>query len=79
MSASAYIDPSPEQLRDIAISADMLLLLDAAEKYGLVRGAPGVNVERCEEIIEQAHEAGHDWTQDEVLEAFHAMFTGARS
>lgn len=31
--------------------AHACLALDAARQYGLVRGGPGVNAERCDEIL----------------------------
>lgn len=34
-------------------AAHALLVLDAARQYGLVRGGPVPNVERCEEILKR--------------------------
>jgi hypothetical protein len=45
-------DPqTPEEWQDAVDTADFLLLLDAARQYGLVEGGPGVDVERCADIL----------------------------
>jgi hypothetical protein len=58
-----------DKLRAAAIVAEVWLRFDSATKYGFITGGPKVNVDRCEEVIGQAHAAGHMWTEDEVRQA----------
>lgn len=39
-------------------SAEACLLLDSARQYGLIEGGPGVNVDRCVEILEHGRARG---------------------
>jgi hypothetical protein len=39
-------------------AADAALSLNAARQYGLVKGGPGVNVDRCVEILNQGRRRG---------------------
>lgn len=45
-------------------AAQGALALDAARKYGLVTGGPGVNVDRCEEILQRGRQLGYVPTKD---------------
>jgi hypothetical protein len=47
-----------EALQNLVDMSHGFLLLDSARKYGLVTGGPGVNVERCVEIIEHGEARG---------------------
>lgn len=44
--------------QDAVNLAEAALHLDSARKYGLVTGGPGVNVERCEEILKRGKALG---------------------
>lgn len=44
-----------KQWGDAADAAQFLLGLDSARRYGLVTGGPTIDVDRCVEIIEEAH------------------------
>lgn len=56
----------PTELRQAALLARVSLLLASARAYGFVDGGPDVDVDRCEEVIEVAREAGMEPTDDEV-------------
>jgi hypothetical protein len=45
---------TPEEWQNAVDAADALLHIQSAEAYGLITGAPSVNVERCEELLEAA-------------------------
>lgn len=50
-------DPqTPIEWQNAVDAADALLKLDAARLYGLVRGGPEVDAERCWEIVHRAYE-----------------------
>ncbi|MGH9942458.1 MAG: hypothetical protein ACRD9R_08895 [Pyrinomonadaceae bacterium] len=49
---------TPEQWQEAADAAEVLLLVDAARQYGLVRGGPTVDVARCEEILAGGRQRG---------------------
>jgi len=52
-------DPrSPDEWQDAVDSADVLLLIDAAQQYGLVTGGPKVNIARCNELLAAGAEGG---------------------
>lgn len=60
------IDPGPDELRTVAILAEVYLRIESARLYGLIDGGPEIDVERCEELIGMAHDAGHEWSEDEI-------------
>ncbi len=45
---------TPEEWQTAADAADALLHIQSAEAYGLITGAPTINVGRCEQLIEAA-------------------------
>jgi hypothetical protein len=46
-------DPqTPAEWQDAVNAAEACLLLDSARLYGFVTGGPGVNIARCEQILE---------------------------
>lgn len=47
-----------EEWQEAVDSADALLHLDAARKYGFVTGGPRINLERCAEIVERGQAMG---------------------
>jgi len=51
--------------QDAVDAAYVYSLIDSARKYGLVTGGPGVNVDRCEEILRRGKKRGvtpsRDW------------------
>lgn len=48
-----------QEWQDVMDIADAAIRLDAARKYGLVKGGPKVNLKRCQEIVELAKSRGH--------------------
>lgn len=61
-------DPdTPEEWQAAVDGARMCLLIDSAVLYGLVETGLGINVERCEEILERGAGLGHEPRPDEVL------------
>lgn len=58
-------EPPDEMLRAVGIMADACLLIVSARQYGLIGGGPDIDEDRCEELVERAHAAGHTWTSGE--------------
>jgi hypothetical protein len=53
------VDPhTPEEWQNAVDAADALLHIQSAEAYGFITGAPSVNVERCEQLLEAARRRG---------------------
>jgi hypothetical protein len=51
----------PESLEDWQLAVDAAkgyVALEASRQYGLVTGGPGVNLERCYEILEEGRRRG---------------------
>lgn len=57
-------------------AADALLRLNAARIYGLVRGGPDVNAERCWELVHRGRELHGIEPSDDVVERFVAEMMG---
>jgi hypothetical protein len=56
---SPALEPeTPAQWQKAVDLAEMYLLLDSAQAYGLIRGAPPVNTGRCQELIARGKERG---------------------
>jgi hypothetical protein len=53
-----------DELREVALSADAWLVIDAARAYGFTIGGPNVDVARCEAAIDIAHGRGLSWTDE---------------
>lgn len=49
---------TPEEWQETVDAADALLHIQSAEAYGFITGAPSVNVERCEQLLEAARRRG---------------------
>jgi hypothetical protein len=49
---------TPEEWQTAVDAADALLHIHSAEAYGLITGAPSVNIERCEQLLEAARRRG---------------------
>ena len=49
---------SRAEWQDAVNEAHVWLLVDSARKYGLVRGGPVVNLERCDSILAQGRARG---------------------
>ncbi len=49
---------TPEEWQNAVDAADALLHIHSAVCYGLVTGAPTINVERCEQLLENARRRG---------------------
>jgi hypothetical protein len=67
-------DPeSPPEWRAAAACADALLHLDAARQYGLVTGGPGVDVDRCLDLLARAKARGIEPTEAEATAALQLL------
>ncbi len=59
VSIAPPVEPqTPEEWQTDVDAADALLHIQSAEAYGFITGAPHVNVERCEELLEAARRRG---------------------
>lgn len=63
----------PEQLRKVAVSAEVFLRIDAAVKYGLIEGGLDIDVDRCDEAIAFARKQGVRYGPDDVDRALMAI------
>lgn len=50
---------TPEQWQEAVDLAEFYLHLDAARKYGLVKGGPEVDVARCEQLLARGARKGY--------------------
>lgn len=67
MSDSVRIsDLTDDELRDAAVQASALILIQSAKDYGFVTGGPEIDVDRCEEAIAAARERGLIWNSAET-------------
>jgi hypothetical protein len=58
--ATEPAEPStPEEWQDAVDAAHALLSFESARLYGFIAGGPGVNVERCETILDQGRKLGY--------------------
>jgi hypothetical protein len=63
------MQPRQSDLRTAGLTAEVLLRIQSAKLYGFIEGGPPINVERCEEVLEQARAAGFTYSEDEITEA----------
>lgn len=47
-----------EQWQEAVDMSHALILIDSAVKYGLVTGGPGINVDRCQELLDRGKARG---------------------
>lgn len=67
-------DPqTPEQWRMAAAMAQACIVLDAARQYGLVTGGPGVNLNRCLEVVARAKARDIVPSEAEIDQAIQAI------
>jgi hypothetical protein len=59
----------PEELRELALAAEVYLRIDSARLYGFISGGPVINVERCEETLAVAREHGITYTEADIEHA----------
>lgn len=53
-------DPkTPEEWQAAVDAADALISLDSARRYGLIKGGPDVNIDRCGDIVRRGAELGY--------------------
>jgi hypothetical protein len=64
---------SPQEWRDAAACADVLLAVDAARQYGLITGGPTIDVRRCVDLLARAKAQGIAPTADEKTHALAAL------
>lgn len=57
-----------DELRDIALTAEACITLEAARLYGFITGGPGIDVERCEAVAAIAVARGLKWTRADIDE-----------
>ncbi len=55
---------TPAEWQDAVDQAYFWTLLDSARAYGLVKGGPKVNLDRCEEVLARGREMGIEPTPD---------------
>jgi hypothetical protein len=61
------IDPqTPEEWQEAVDTAHVMLLIESARQFGIVRGGPKVVVARCEEILERGKARGYTPAEDVV-------------
>jgi hypothetical protein len=55
-----HVDPrTPQEWQEAVNLAELYLILNSAEVFGLVTEGPRVNVERCEDLIKMGRERGY--------------------
>lgn len=70
-------DPrTPEEWQNAVDAADALLKLDAARMYGLVRGGPEVDADRCWDLVHRAREEHGIEPSEDAIERFVAELVG---
>lgn len=53
------MDPTtPKEWQEAVDAAHFFIALDSARQYGLVKGGPNADLERCEEILQRGREQG---------------------
>lgn len=68
-------DPqTPEEWQEAADLAWFFLVLESCRMYGLIRGGPRANIERCESILIQAKNRGITPTNDEEERLWGTLF-----
>ncbi len=61
-------DPeTAEEWQDAVDGAAFFLAMDSCKKYGLISGGPGINVERCAELLRRGEELGYHPAPMEAL------------
>ena len=70
-------DPeTPEEWQYAVTAAHVLVMIDSAKKYGLVRGGPVINVDRCEWLLMEGRALGYEPREDdETIRAVLAEFS----
>ncbi len=58
MIATSHDPQTPVEWQEAVDVAHMLLTIDSARQYGLIKGGPAVNVDRCAEIIKRGAALG---------------------
>jgi hypothetical protein len=68
-------DPqTPDEWREAVAAADaMLVLSDCRDFYGIVKGGPAINRDRCIEIIERGRELGYEPDEEVRIAFLHAL------
>lgn len=60
-------DPdSPEEWQEAVDVAHVMLHIESARQYGLVRGGPVIDVDRCEQILELGELLGYTPAEDAI-------------
>lgn len=73
-STQQHEDPQTrEEWQDVVDACEFLLQLDSARQYGLIKGGPECNVERCEELLDRAKHQGIYPREDFLERAFAGM------
>lgn len=67
---------SPAEWQHVADLAEAWLRIDSARKYGLITGGPGVDADRCAQLLVQAMGRGFIPTKAEVDRMVEALVRG---
>lgn len=59
-----FENASVEERQDVVNQAQFLLELDACRQYGLIKGGPEINLDRCLEALAIGKELGVQPTRD---------------
>lgn len=59
-----YEPKSEQEWQDAVDTAHVMLLIDSATKYGLVRGGPKIDVARCEDVLARGKALGYEPAED---------------
>lgn len=72
MKATSRDPQTPKEWHEAVLAAEVMLLLDSAERYGLITG-PAVDVARCTEIIKRGRTLGYVATEQEISAAIRGV------
>lgn len=62
-----FRDPlTPVEWQEAVDAAEAYLALESAKAYGLVRGGPVVNVQRCEQLLRDGKQRGYSPLKENV-------------
>jgi hypothetical protein len=72
-------DPeTPAEWQDAVNAAEACLLIDSARQYGLITGGPGVDVDRCVQIVDRGRAQQIVPQRDGVEDQIQALISEGR-
>lgn len=73
-----FVDPVTDQeWQQVVNNIEVLELIDSARSYGLIKGGPEINRERCDELMAKAREKGIFVNRDAVTHTIAEMMEGS--